>query len=301
MSTGVPHYCLEVENYNIHRLSDFARLLKEMPSILPHVRASAKADRPLVHFQLNNNLTTSLDTIRLDLDKLDVLNTPFMELRGHFMDTSDLNSTWPAGYYDTRSTWWDKRAMVSLNTRNQKMSAVEKKAAVTQTREKDVRKLFARVCKFRPSYTLDGNSDSDYLHLLARLHIREHERVSRNTMRDKLRPELRAELTKEIRAEVENKVRKQPKLTPKKQPRVQQVRKSPREDLKRELKAELRKEITANLEAEIRAQLLADQQARKAKEKDKYKEELRAELKAELMAEVRAQVEAELREQLNMG
>lgn len=116
MTTGVPHYCLEVENYDIGRLDSFARLLEQVPSVLPHIQASARADRPLVHFQLNNNLMTSLEKLGLDVDKPGTLPAPFMRLGELFRETPSIHNS--IGYHNTRSTWWESRGIVSLNMRS---------------------------------------------------------------------------------------------------------------------------------------------------------------------------------------
>jgi hypothetical protein len=296
MTTGVPHYCLEVENYDIGRLDSFARLLEQVPSVLPHIQASARAGRPLVHFQLNNNLMTSLKKLGLDVENQGTLPALFMRLRELFREVSSIHNS--VGYHNTRSTWWESRGIVSINMRSQEMSVVEKRAAVTQARAKDARKFFVGICKYRARYSRDGNSDGEYMHLLARLHSFEHARVARKLMKNKLWPELRAQLTREIRDEVEVKLRKQLKMTPNKQIYILRGRKCLREDLKRELKAELKETISSDVEVEVKAQLLAEKEASRAKEKEKFRAELRQELKAELMVEVRAEVEAELREKL---
>jgi hypothetical protein len=89
ITTGVSSYRLEVANYDVRRLGDFARLLKQVPSFVPQIRLSAKAGHPIFCFRLDSNLKTSLDKIGQDIFTPKLLRTPFLELRDHFLGESD--------------------------------------------------------------------------------------------------------------------------------------------------------------------------------------------------------------------
>lgn len=303
MITGVAHYCLEVENYDVDRLGDFARLLEQVPSVLAFVRSCVVTGEPLVRFRLNNNVMTFIEKVRRDLNTPDRLRTPFMQLRALLLEGSI--SRMP---HDTaRFWWWTARGAVSTHMVKQNMTAIEKKAAISQPREKEARDALNAIFTGLSTDWDDGNSDDKYALVLFRLHTSEHERLIRNAKKEKLRPKFRAELTEEIRDEVEIKVRKQLKLPAKEKEviRVPTSKSNLREELKQELKKELTKEISSDVEAEIRAQFAAEKEARRLEHKETFRAELRRELKAELLAEiraeVRAEVEAELREQLGMS
>ncbi|KAM0703667.1 hypothetical protein Q7P35_009606 [Cladosporium inversicolor] len=304
MITGVAQYCLEVENYDVDRLGDFARLLEQVPSVLAFVQSCVTTGKPLVRFRLNNNVMTFVEKVRQDLDAPDRLRTPFMQLRALLLEGSISRMR-----HDTaRFFWWTAYGAVSTHMMKQNMSAIEKKDAISQPREKDARDALNAICaSLSTDDDDDGNSDGQYALVLFRLHTSEHERLNRKAKKGKLRPMVRAELTEEIRDEVEIKVRKQLKLPAKQKEvtRMPTAKSNLREELKRELKRELRKEISGDVETEIRARFAAEREARRLKHKETFRAELRQELKAELIteirAEVRAEVEAELREQLGMN
>ena len=86
MVIGVSHYLLEVENFDVGRLGDFAHLLEEVPSVLSHVQSCVNNDRPLVRFHLNNNVMTSVDKVRQDINTPDRLRTPLKELRAVLLE-----------------------------------------------------------------------------------------------------------------------------------------------------------------------------------------------------------------------
>jgi hypothetical protein len=274
---------------------------KQVPSILSHVRSCVGSGRPLVRFHLDNNVMTSIDKVRQDLETPDRLRGPFLQLRGLLLggSTSYMYRLTP------HFTWWIVRGTVNSHMRKQNMSAIERKAAVSQALEKDARDALNAICNSFPTSDV-GDSDGQYALVLFHLQTAENESVIRKAKKDKLRPKVRAELEKEIRDEVEIRVRKQLKLAakPTEGTSKQTAKSGTREELKWEIKKELRKEISRDVEAEIRAQFAAEKEARRLQEKEKFRDELRQELKAELLAEIRAdmraEVEAELREQLGM-
>lgn len=302
MVTGVAHYCLEVENYDIDQLGDYAELLEQVPPVLSYVRSCVTTGKPLVRFHLNNHVMTSVDKVGQDIDSPDRLRTPFMKIRALLRQGSISHMCFDTAQF----TWWIARAAVSTHMVKQNMSAIEKKAAISHPREKEARDALNTICNDLPPYSDEGNSDAQYAIALFRLHTREHDNLVGKAKKDKLRPKLRAELTEEISDEVEFMLRRQLKMAAKKTEvaRRKTVKYDLREELRQELKKELRKEIRADVEAQIKARWAAEKEARRLEEKEKFRDELRRELKAELLAEiradVRAEVEAELREQLGM-
>jgi diadenosine tetraphosphatase ApaH/serine/threonine PP2A family protein phosphatase len=112
ITVGVTRYRLEVPNYDVYRLREFARLLKQVPSFVPQIRASVKVDRVLVRFQLDSNLKSSLDRIRQDLLTPDRLRKPFLKLRDHFLGESDDYDNRYDWDLDNRWYWWQGRCVV---------------------------------------------------------------------------------------------------------------------------------------------------------------------------------------------
>jgi hypothetical protein len=308
ITVGVPRYRLEVPNYDVYRLGDFARLLKQVPSSVPQIRASVKMDRVLVRFQLDSNLKRSLDKIRQDLLIPDRLRTPFLKLRDYFHGNSNDYDKRYNGYFDNQWYWWQNRCVVNLNMRDPNMPGTESNFAPTLNLIKSTRKAFSAMDEYGNGTNDNSNSDVCYVHHLRIVHEVAHTKAVRKSTKNMLRPFLKPELTSEIRNEVEAKVRKQLKLPAIPRARPPKLKRCMQTELRGELKAELRSEIGGSLEVEIRDELNAQKQARKAKEKKAFKEELRGELKeelrgelkAELRDEIRGELEAEIRQQLKM-
>jgi hypothetical protein len=300
ITTGVSSYRLEVANYDVHRLGDFARLLGQVPSFLPQIRSSVQKNHRMIRFQLDSNLEASLNKIRQDTPTQDLVSTQFTTLRDHFFGYSDDFDKRYDAYNDKRWSWWIRRCVAELNVKAETSSVTENGLVVTQALAKTIKKVFLQMCGRWPRYTEDGNHNQDYVKLLQDVHEPAQTAMVRQSTKDKLRSELKAELTVEIRSDVEAKVRKQLRLFAKPREPMPKARGSLKTELREELEVELKREIGRTLEAEIRDELEAQKQARRAKQKESIKEELRQELKAELMAEIRDELEAELRQQLKM-
>lgn len=118
-------------------------------------------------------------------------------------------------YDSAQYSWWIARGAVSWNFNIQNMPATEKKAAISQPLKRHARKTLTTSCNSISTYSYDGNSDGEYLHVLSHLHSPEHARLARKAKKDKLRPELRTQLKIEIKDEAETKIRKQLKMTTK--------------------------------------------------------------------------------------
>jgi len=166
MVTGVAHYCLEVENYDVDRLGDFARLLEQVPSVVSHVRPRVSTGEPLVRFHLNNHVMVFVDKVRQDLDTPGRLRTPFIQLRALLSE----GTISPVIEDNTRFTWWTAYGSVRANLIKQSMSAIEKKAAISQPREKEAREALNAICNSLSFDWDDGNSDDKYAFALFRLH-----------------------------------------------------------------------------------------------------------------------------------
>ena len=175
MVTGVAHYCLEVGNYDYDRLGDYAELLEQVPSVLSYVRSCVTTGKPLVRFHLNDSVMTSIDKARQDLDARDWLRTPFMQLRALLREGSISHMRLDTAQF----TWWTARAAVSTHMVKQNMSAIERKAAISQPREKEARDALNTICNNLPPYSDEGNSDAQYAMALFRLHTREHDNLVR--------------------------------------------------------------------------------------------------------------------------
>jgi hypothetical protein len=308
ITVGVTRYRLEVPNYDVYRLREFARLLKQVPSFVPQIRASVKVDRVLVRFQLDSNLKSSLDRIRQDLLTPDRLRKPFLKLRDHFLGESDDYDKRYDWDLDNRWYWWQGRCVVNLNMNDPNMPGTENISAPTLNLMKSTRKAFAEIHKHHSGNRTSRSSDGDYARFLHDVHWFAHAAGARKSTKDKLRPMLKAELTREIENEVEAKIRKQLKLSATLKVGAPKLRRCLQTELRGELKAELRSKIGGALEVEIRDELDAQTQARKTKDKEAFKkdlrgelkEELRRELKGELRDEIRGELEAELRQELKM-
>ena len=216
MTTGVPRYHVLLENYDLDRLGNFARLLNQLPLMLTHLKSSIQARKMKLRFCLNQKVETSVKQLRAHTEELDRLNSGPRKLSLLFTDV---------GHY-LPSLVRLPPAEVILNLRNHAMSTVEKRTAISgeqNLRSKKALKDLSRDLDRRfITPRMRESVGRDVVQWLSLLHDRAHtgERHKKESARaaketaalkvkltEELKTEIEAELKAKMRAELEDEVR----------------------------------------------------------------------------------------------
>lgn len=199
MTTGVACYHLDLEKYDLDRLGDFARIVQQVPSMLPHLHSSIQAGKLTTRFNLNHKVESSVKQLCTQTVELDRLIKGPRQLRALFSDMKQW-LPWP----DLPST------DVILNLRNNGMTTEEKRVAVSLEKSLHVRRalkeLHEDLCSRFVTHRMRQEIGSDIANWL----FNRHDSAHRNDQRSK--EDARATKAKEAylechREEIENDAR----------------------------------------------------------------------------------------------
>lgn len=215
MTTGVPRYNLLLENYDLDRLASLARLLRQLPSMVPHLRSSIRNHQMEIKFCLNQKVEASVQQLRSHTEELDHLENGPRMFGSLFPDIPYSIRYIPFGY-----------AEVILNLRNNAMSTTQKRTAISGEQNLNVKRalkvLVHDLDRRFNTPEMRERAGRDVVAWLSRCHNQAHtddlrdkryarEERANARLRDHLKEELRAEIETElkakIRAEVEDEVR----------------------------------------------------------------------------------------------
>lgn len=174
MTTGVACFHLDLENYDLDRLGDFARIVQQVPSMLPHLHSSIQAGKLTTRFNLNHKLESSvkqLCTQTVDLDRL--LKGP-RQLRALFSDMKK---------------WLPWRGLppidVILNLRNNRMTTEEKRVAVSLEKSLHARRALEKLDEDLSSRFVTYRMQQEIGVDIARWLFYRHDSAHRNDQRSK--------------------------------------------------------------------------------------------------------------------
>jgi hypothetical protein len=224
LTTGVARYRLELEDFDVHRIETFAKLIGLMPKVIQtHLRDNVAEFRPIIRYNLTPSVFSSI--FKLERGWRD-LSSPFTQLQ------RALN-------IDNYSIYASQE--VNLNFKTQGMSPAQKKLAPTHNLMANAKRKLKKMSDEIHSHQWTGideiqrsatlfeklcNQLNKAHYEYSRLLREAREDRAKKTLKEQLEVEMRVRLRDELKAEL-------------------------RDELKEELRAEIMNELNAEVEGEM--------------------------------------------------
>jgi hypothetical protein len=210
LTTGLTRYRLELEDFDVERISEFARTIRFMPGIIKaQLKQTVDRDDSIFRFNLSNRVCSSVRKLKRRWRGLDSI---FSNLQ------RDLDVT----EYSMRRSY-----EVNLNFRDQTMSSARKKFTPTQDQVASAKREFKKFSEDISQSFLDYGTEwlsACVLELLYRELNNKHNKHFRplreareerantflkNRLASELKANLREELKVELRAEIMNELKEE--------------------------------------------------------------------------------------------